>query len=249
METAITTVTVAEAESAIEEISSRRALLVERRMVVDRKIQAIEDSVGARYLESNDLGPVREIGELESELRAIERGLSLLDVRQAQAVLGLKRATAAALRGQADRKRAELASIEEKMALLLAELGRLVDVPLTACCVGYERKGVWLTAQAGLNTPEPWLGPGEVWPDPTNREQFHIPLPRRLRVEIQALENDAAKLESELGLSPAESSPVVAEVSAAAAPTTELPLSKDPWYRDGARRRDDSRGELWQRRE
>ena len=191
--------TLTEAQAAIEEIKADRMRIVGLRGELAKRLEAAEAIAGESYL-AGDRGAVREIGEFEAEISLIERrALPELDRRQARAEVELKRATAADLRQQAERKKDELALLEQKTAKHLQALSELEETEYDGCILQAQRAGEWVTLQGGLNRPAPWQGPLECTTDPTNHNPYAVPRSRRLRDEIAGLELKAGEIETGLG--------------------------------------------------
>jgi hypothetical protein len=171
---------------------------------VAQRLEAAELSAGERFL-ADETGVAAELAGLRSELDLIERGLGALNVRARAAERDRKIATVADLRREAREKRVELSHMEAKSARLLAALSELEGTEYTACILGYQRAGLWITFDTHVDAAtEPWRCPGECGADVLNNAPFARPKSREIRDQILRLEGEALMIESELDTPPAE---------------------------------------------
>ena len=106
-------VTLIQAQAELESIEAQREPLITRQSELGRRLQHVEQEVGRQYL-SGDRSGLEEAGKINSELRAINAALAILDDETAESRLELKRAEARDLRLQARAKRAELEELNAK---------------------------------------------------------------------------------------------------------------------------------------
>jgi len=138
-----------------------------------------------------------------AELEALEQAFSTLDAREKAAQVDLQRATARDLRHQAQQKRAELAELNAATALLLAELTALEqpESPFTHSCLSSQPIAGAMLHPITLRNDHPdiaFLGHWEMRINQPSLPNLCLPRSRRLRIQIQKLEVEAAEIEAGL---------------------------------------------------
>ena len=115
------------------------------------------------------------------------------------AQVDLQRATARDLRSQAERKRAEMDTLNAQTAKLLAQLSTLKGVRYTHSILSAQPvAGAWLRRE-NLAPPLEYQGIPELQPNiPGPERKVEIPRSRRLRTEAEELDARAEALENGL---------------------------------------------------
>jgi hypothetical protein len=192
--------TLSEAQAAVDKIGRDRAQLVATRVSLAEHLEIAKREMGERYLEG-DRSNLTEVSGLTVELEALERALNTLDGRERTAQVELKRATAGALRNQAEDKRRQLEELNAATGLLLNQLTALEqpESPFTHSILSSQPlAGAWLGLTTLKTNRDSWLGFWELQADQPGKPNLCAPLSRRLRVEIERLETEASTIEAKL---------------------------------------------------
>jgi hypothetical protein len=168
-------------------------------MSLDRRAEQLEKESGRAYLRG-DRSVIEQSVALETELKAIEKALAVLDedVREAQAEI--ERAKAREIRAEIAGKQRELDALNKKTESLLGQLSALEEVTYTRSVLSSEPvKGKWFQPYTGFGPPLPHLGVLELEAQhPPHGLLFYLPKSRRLMLDIERLESDAKRIEDKI---------------------------------------------------
>ena len=186
----------AQANAALDAIEVRRAQFAAAGAKCGTDLMDAEARLGEAVLDGDTT-----VGALVANLRIQADGLTaalvVLERRRMVAQLNCKKAQAVDFRRQAAWKQSELTELEGKTRKLLSALSELEKIEYTPCILTAQRVGAWVSRLTGQPAAE-WESILECGSDPLNSQPFATPKSRRLRDEADALERQAADIETEL---------------------------------------------------
>jgi hypothetical protein len=201
--------TVQQADLVLDQLEARKAQFCGMLAELGARLSEAEANLGEAVLEGDE-SAARTVADLRLKVDSINAGLRACEKRKAAAAVDRRRAEAAAIRHQAEVKRANLADLEKKTAKLLNDLSELENVTYTRAVLCAQRTpGSWEPAVTATIRDINYLSPAEVIRYLASYDPYAVPRSRQLFVAIQELENQAAKIDSELAAGPVEAPPTL----------------------------------------
>lgn len=187
--------TISEADEQLAFLCTREAQLAAMLAQAGTRLEELEARAGDAYLDGDE-HPMAEVAELRLQVDTLNAALVAIERRREPARLARRLAEAAQARRQAADMRSELADLEAKTAKHLEALSKLEGVEFTSGILSSQPAGSWRAAD-WVSDPEPWRAARELHQEPAGAG-YATPRSRRLRQEIEDLEQQALAIEREL---------------------------------------------------